>query len=140
MGIFSYKKRNTEQAVENAFKQTISDDRLFEFAPYDHTSGERTGYSNYSYWGSTVKAFFQNKAALVALCALCLVLLFTLIQPLLPGQYDANRVYNDPVTGIQLQNQSPSLTTVYTSLKQETLLNYKSWMKTGTQSAIWSPP
>ena len=125
MGIFSYKKRKTEQAVENAFRQAISDDRLFEFAPYDPTSGERTGYSNYSYWGSTVKAFFQNKAALVALCALCLVLLFTLIQPLLPGQYDANRVYNDPVTGIQLQNQSPSLTTVYTSLRQETLLNYK---------------
>ncbi|MBR6499166.1 MAG: ABC transporter permease, partial [Clostridia bacterium] len=40
-----------------------------------------------------MKVFFKNKTALVSLFALGLVLLFTLIQPLLPGQYDANRVY-----------------------------------------------
>ncbi len=123
MSIFGTKKLKAEKAVENAFKERISDDRLFEFAPYDPASGERTGYSNYSYWGSTLKAFFKNRAAMTALIVLGLVLLFTFLQPLLPGQRDANRVYNDPVTGIQLQNLSPSLSTVFTTLESKTILN-----------------
>jgi oligopeptide transport system permease protein len=35
-------------------------------------------------------------------------LLFTFIQPLLPGQKDPNRIYNDPATGIQFRNLPPS--------------------------------
>ena len=33
----------------------------FGFAAYDHASAERSGYSNYSYWGSTIRVFLKNK-------------------------------------------------------------------------------
>ena len=30
----------------------------FDFAEYDETASERAGYSNYSYWRSTIRVFF----------------------------------------------------------------------------------
>lgn len=35
------------------------------------------------------------------------ILLFTFIQPHLPGQYDPNLINNDPVTGMQIMNHKP---------------------------------
>ena len=35
----------------------------FEFVEYDESEAERAGYSNYSYWRSTVRMFFKNKVA-----------------------------------------------------------------------------
>lgn len=74
------------------------------------TAGERSGYSNYSYWGSTLRAFRKNKAAMFFLWLLLILLLFTFIQPLLPGQRDPNLINNDPETGFMLKNQQPSST------------------------------
>lgn len=71
-------------------------DELFERASYDPTAGERSGYSNYSYWGSTLRAFRKNKAAMFFLWLLLILLLFTFIQPLLPGQRDPNLINNEP--------------------------------------------
>ena len=34
---------------------------LLEFASYDSEAAEKTGYSNYSYWQSTLRVFFKNK-------------------------------------------------------------------------------
>ena len=85
-------------------------DKLFERASYDPTAGERSGYSNYSYWGSTLRAFRKNKAAMFFLWLLLILLLFTFIQPLLPGQRDPNLINNDPETGFMLKNQQPSST------------------------------
>ncbi|MBR3504733.1 MAG: ABC transporter permease [Clostridia bacterium] len=56
------------------------------------------------------------------LIVLALLLSFTIIQPFLPGQYGANTINNNPITGIQLQNQSPSLTTVYATVPDGTQL------------------
>lgn len=83
------------------------EDSLFQFAEYDESAGERTGYSNYSYWGSTLRMFFKNKVAVLALSAMVLLLLFTFIQPYLPGQKDPVKVYLDPATGRQLMNRPP---------------------------------
>ena len=83
-------------------------DALFERASYDPTAGERSGYSNYSYWGSTLRAFRKNKAAMFFLWLLLILLLFTFIQPLLPGQRDPNLINNAPETGFMLKNQQPS--------------------------------
>ena len=33
-------------------------------------AGERSGYSNYSYWRSTLQVFFKNKVAVFLLCVL----------------------------------------------------------------------
>ena len=51
-------------------------DELFERASYDPTAGEHSGYSNYSYWKATLRAFFKNKVAVFFL----IVVVISLIQ------------------------------------------------------------
>ncbi|MBL8968437.1 MAG: ABC transporter permease [Spirochaetaceae bacterium] len=80
---------------------------LFEFAEFDPNAAERAGYSNYSYWRSTLRVFLRNRTAVFLLCLLGAILLFTFVQPLLPGQMEPTRIYNDPVSGIQLRNVPP---------------------------------
>ena len=36
---------------------------LFQFAQYDAAAAEKSGYSNYSYWRSTLSVFLHNRAA-----------------------------------------------------------------------------
>mgnify|MGYP001121700452 FL=1 len=68
---------------------------------------EATASSNYSYWGSTFRAFLKNKAAVALLIALAAVVAFAFLQPYLPGQADPNLCAVDPVTGIQYRNIAP---------------------------------
>ncbi|HCO48356.1 MAG TPA: ABC transporter permease, partial [Spirochaetaceae bacterium] len=37
------------------------DPGLFEFAAFDENASERIGYSDYSYWRSTMKVFLKNR-------------------------------------------------------------------------------
>ena len=85
----------------------LPEDQLFELAGFSARQAESTGYSNYSYWGSTFRAFFKNRFAVVLLAALCAVVLFAFLQPLLPGQLDPNLCSVDPATGIQYRNLAP---------------------------------
>ena len=64
----------------------------FDFAEYDETAAERAGYSNYSYWRSTIRVFFKNKVAVTNLVIMLVLVLFTFLQPLLPNQFDPNLV------------------------------------------------
>nr|WP_312579691.1 ABC transporter permease [Sedimentibacter sp.] len=84
------------------------DPSLFEFAEYDESKAELIGYSNYSFWRSTIQVFFKNKVAVALLIIVGLVVLFTLVQPYLPNQKLPNKIYIDPATGLQLRNQSPN--------------------------------
>ena len=86
----------------------ISDD-LFVEVPYDDAEAERIGYSNYSYWGSTLRVFLKNKLSVAILIFLVAVLLFTFIQPYLPNQFDPYIVNNDP-NGETLRNVPPNST------------------------------
>ena len=86
----------------------ISDD-LFVEVPYDDAEAERIGYSNYSYWGSTLRVFLKNKLSVGILIFLVAVLLFTFIQPYLPNQFDPYIVNNDP-NGETLRNVPPNST------------------------------
>lgn len=88
----------------------MSEEELFSFAEYDPEEAERTGYSNYSYWGSTVRVFFKNKIAVVMLFLMIAIIAFTFIQPHLPGQIDPNLVNADPVTFIPFRNVQPNET------------------------------
>ncbi len=83
-------------------------DDMFEFASFDESAGERTGYSNYSYWGSTLRVFLKNRVALVLLVVLSVLLIFTFLQPFMPGQKLPTKIYLDPATGTQLRNQTPN--------------------------------
>ncbi len=113
MKLFQSKKRVALEAHLGETIQTKLDERTaFSFDNRPDDEAERTGYSNYSYWRSTLQVFLKNRAALSLLCLLLIVLAFTFIQPYLPGQYDANTINNHPETGMQLSNVPPSTTTV----------------------------
>lgn len=107
---FSY--RHTKEAelmdsMEQASKGAPqTDEELFSFAGFNEAEVERTGYSNYSYWSSTFRAFLKNKGVVVLLVLLLLLLAFTFIQPHLPGQYDPNMIVNDEA-GMQYRNIPP---------------------------------
>ena len=84
-----------------------------EFVPraFDAKDAEAVGYSNYSYWRCTFQAFWKNKMARVLLIALCALLVFTFIQPYLPGQKDPNEIFNEYDKygkATPMKNQQPS--------------------------------
>jgi oligopeptide transport system permease protein len=83
------------------------DSRLFEFADYDASASERAGYSNYSYWRSTLGMFLAKRSSRLFLWMLGILLLFTFVQPFLPGQRDPTTIFNDPATGMQYRNVPP---------------------------------
>ena len=84
----------------------MSDEEAFSFAEFNAEDAERGGYSDYSYWKSTLRAFFQNKVAVFFLFVMVMVLLFTFIQPYLPNQKDPLLIHNDQ-WGLPLNNVSP---------------------------------
>ena len=98
---FSY--RHTKEAE---FMENMEEGSLFSFAGFNEREAEKTGYSNYSYWYSTFRAFLKNRGAFVLLVLLILLLAFTFIQPYLPGQYDPNMIIND-AKGMQFRNIPP---------------------------------
>ena len=89
--------------------ETPITDELFVEVPYDDAEAERIGYSNYSYWGSTLRVFLKNKVSVAILIFLAAVLLVTFIQPYLPNQFDPYIVNNDP-NGETLRNVPPNST------------------------------
>lgn len=84
------------------------DETLFTFAEYDQAASEEIGYSNYSYWHSTIRVFFKNKVAVFLLAVILLLLAFTFIQPLLPDQKLPTKIYTDPQTNLQFRNVAPN--------------------------------
>lgn len=100
--------KKTEKAMEEGLKKKLSDEELFSFAEYDAAAGERGGYSNYSYWKSTVRMFMKNKGAVFFLIVMVAIILFTFLQPLLPGQRDPYTVNTDSELFIPLRNLAPN--------------------------------
>ena len=100
---------------------------LLAFASYDSEAAEKTGYSNYSYWGSTFRCFLRNKVAVGLLIVLAALLIFTVIQPYLPNQFESNLVIDHPVTGIQMMNVQPGWTNVVETAEEGTLLIVTPW-------------
>ena len=98
---------NTLQKEGPAAWADLPEDELFTPARFHAEQAEATASSNYSYWGSTFRAFFKNKAAVTLLIALVAVVAFAFLQPYLPGQADPNLCAVDPVTGIQYRNIAP---------------------------------
>ena len=96
------KIENMEKNLENLRPD------MFTFAEYDANAAERTGYSNYSYWASTWRVFTKNKVAMFFLTLLIALMVFTFIQPYLPGQKNPIEVYLSEETGKQDRNQPPS--------------------------------
>ena len=98
---FSYRLTKEAELIEN-----MEEAELFTFGGYNEAETEKTGFSNYSYWKSTIHAFFKNRMAFALLVLLFLLLAFTFVQPYLPGQYDPNLIINDS-SGMQFRNIPP---------------------------------
>ena len=109
-----YRDRKTDQlgdALSQQLKQQLdrpplTEEELFSFAQFNAAEAERGGYSNYSYWMATIRAFFHNKVAVFFLIVMVALLVFTFIQPLLPGQMDPLTINYDD-NGRVLQNLKP---------------------------------
>ena len=121
MSFFKRPKDQISMPLEQAVTRTVQDGD-FETAPYNPDEGERGGYSNYSYWGSTFRSFLKRRVALGFLLVLAVLLLFTCIQPLLPNQFEANVIINHPITHRQMSNVSPALTNVIVTVPAGTKL------------------
>ena len=110
---FSYRRQKEEELsdklnaqLERELACEMSEEELFSFAEFDPENAERGGYSNYSYWGSTLRAFFQNKAAVFFLIIMVSVLAFTFVQPYLPNQMDPLEIHTSE-WGLPLNNIPP---------------------------------
>ena len=61
---------NAAQAQRRTGWENLPEDELFTPAGFSEEQAEATASSNYSYWGSTFRAFFKNKFAVALLIAL----------------------------------------------------------------------
>ncbi len=82
-----------ETSVEALVQQYGSEEALFGRAEYNPMDAEMGGYSNYSYWRSTFQAFLKNKVAFFCVCLLGALLVFTIVQPWLPGQKSPTEIF-----------------------------------------------
>ena len=106
----SLRERKTVQlsdSIEAHMRDNLSEGELFSFAKYDSSAAERGGYSNYSYWRCTLQAFLKNRLAVTLMVIIIAILIFTFIQPYIPGQIPPNLVNNDEA-GSLIRNQKPN--------------------------------
>ncbi len=102
----SHAKHYTQPRDTPSAYEVMSTEELFTFAQFNAEDAERGGYSNYSYWGATVRMFFKNKIAVFFLILMVAILAFTFIQPYLPGQKDPLLIHNNE-WGLPLNNVPP---------------------------------
>ena len=162
--------KKVEQGVSDSIAAALSDkDDLtpaeiealtpdaFELVPYSEENAERTGYSNYSYWRSTIRMFMKNKVAVAMLVIMCALLLFTFIQPYLPNQFDpyepqyitqemvdTDPAFADSIVGMVVKNQRPNKTYWFgtNAIGQDLWSNIwqvSPWVCCGAMSAGWTP-
>ena len=81
---------NSSETVANV---APTQSELFSLATFSEAQAEMTASSDYSYWLSTLRVFLKKKLAVIILIFLAVILLFTFIQPFLPGQLDPVRIY-----------------------------------------------
>ena len=93
-----------EAHVSEALTKELGEKKLFSVAPFSEEHAEQTGSSDYSYWRSTFRAFRHHWVAMGLLVLLLAILIFTFIQPYLPGQFDPNAIANAE-NGLPLKNQ-----------------------------------
>lgn len=92
--------------MSNVMKKmnNMSDEELFRFIEFDSSRAESTAYSGYSYWKSTFKVFMSKRSTRLILYFLIAILLFTFVQPYLPGQKSPTEIFINPETGRQYRS------------------------------------
>jgi len=90
--------------MENRTKDRVLNPLKFRAAVFDNMLSEDVGYSNYSYWRSTIRTFFKNKAVLVLVVLIALIIVMGFVYPMVSPVEDPNRASLFPLTW----NQRPS--------------------------------
>jgi oligopeptide transport system permease protein len=110
VSLFNRKQRAAEENLSTLLAEQFSgldEGELFSLAGQDEAAAEFTAVTGYAYWKSTLRIFLKNRVAVFFAALIIFILVFTMIQPLLPHQKNSNTIYNDPVTGIHIQNRRP---------------------------------
>lgn len=127
-----------EEDITKQMAHEMSDVEMFDFEEFDESLVEKTGYSNYSYWRSTFQAFARKKSAMFFLSLVVLLVLFTFIQPLLPGQIDYFVVNNDPASGLPYRNLPPGTSVELMKGTQHTFILGTNSIGQDLWSNIWA--
>jgi len=90
--------------MENRTKDRVLNPLKFRAAVFDNMLSEDVGYSNYSYWRSTIRTFFKNKAVLVLVVLIALIIVMGFVYPMVSPVEDPNRASLFPLTW----NQDPA--------------------------------
>ena len=96
--------------MSNVMKKmnNMSDEEPFRFIEFDSSRAESTAYSGHSYWKSTFKVFMSKRSTRLILYFLIAILLFTFVQPYLPGQKSPTEIFINPETGRQYRSLQPN--------------------------------
>lgn len=77
--------------------KTIITKEMFERANFDAAEAENIGYTNYSYWQSTLRTFLKNKVSVLLLTIMILVVLMSFIYPVYAQMHpDWKNSYQNP--------------------------------------------
>ena len=83
--------------MEDKNTSRILNPMKFRAAAFDHMQSENAGYSNYSYWKSTIRTFFKNKAVLLLTIVIIGIIIMSFVYPIL-SPIDPNEVSLFPMT------------------------------------------
>ena len=81
---------------DNKKAERILSPLKFRAAVFDSMLSEDTGYSNYSYWRSTCRTFFKNKAVLALVILIGLIIVMSFAYPIF-SSVDPNEVVQNPL-------------------------------------------
>lgn len=90
--------------MENKTTNRVLNPLKFRAAVFDNMLSEDVGYSNYSYWRSTIRTFFKNKAVLVLVILIALIIVMSFVYPIV-SPVDPTKVSLLPLTW----NNRPSM-------------------------------
>lgn len=78
------------ESMKNNTQKTLNPLK-FRAAVFDNMLSEDAGYSNYSYWRSTIRTFFKSKAVLALVILISAIILMSFIYPIV-SDVDPNEV------------------------------------------------
>ncbi len=80
--------------MENIYKDIELTDEMFEKIHFDDKFSEEGGYSNYSYWKSTIRTFFKSKICIFLVILMLVLVVFSFTYPIF-SKVDPNQVTLD---------------------------------------------
>ena len=80
--------------MQDTYKGVKLTDDMFQKLHFDDKISEEGGYSNYSYWGSTLRTFFKNNVSKFLVILILVLVLYSFLYPVF-SSVDPNQVTLD---------------------------------------------